>query len=146
MNYAIWLSGENEGFSLLEKWIKEHNEISFLPHITLLGGLKKNPKEKIKQSSFAPFEIELDGVQHSDDFFKSTFLSLKPNEALTYFSQEISNLFTTPYQFNAHITLAYGKKIPVDSHIFPKKLRIEKYLLVEAKNWKDLNTWKILSS
>ena len=144
MNYAIWLSGENDSFSKLHQLIKSKNDRPFYPHLTILGQLKKSSIGLFEEISYEHILLEIEELNYSDDFFKSTYLSLRKNEKLIQLAKQLQLSFNTNFQLDPHISLSYGSKISVEQSIIPSNIIADKLFLVQAESWKEINSWVII--
>ena len=116
--YAIWLLFEKEDSKYISEKIQElsknyHSPI-FLPHITVYGLIKLNLDEIhkcVKKSVFnvKQFSVYKKSINHSEEFWKSVFVTLKDNTKLVSISERLTNDLKkfSDYKFEPHISLLY---------------------------------------
>lgn len=84
--HALWLMPEGEARHGLEEMItglsQRFGTPRFMPHITLLGGLDWPDETLLARASrlasaMSPFTVRLDGLQHSDHYYRCVYYRVK---------------------------------------------------------------------
>ena len=98
--YVIWLLFEKKDSKYLSEKIsnlsRNYHFPFFLPHITVYGLIKLNLDEiqkYVKKSVFnvKQFSVYKKSINHSEEFWKSVFITLKNNNELTLINKKLTN-------------------------------------------------------
>lgn len=115
---------------LINRLADEYNAPRFLPHVTLLATkLTKNEEPlKILQSAtkgISPLKLEILGVAHSPDRFKSVFIQLNNAPIVPLYNAFRSSCHNPGnYRLDAHLSLIY-RQLPVTKrNLLISKLKI----------------------
>lgn len=119
IGYSIWLEFDTQNASLIKQIIEnlssKYNSPLFDPHLTLLPGIKDDEKDLIlKFSHFVTnlnsFSLEIENIEHSDEFYKCVFLKVKSSyELMNLFSKSIEYFRNDEEKvFYPHISLIYS--------------------------------------
>ena len=119
-SYSIWFIPGHIEFLLLEKQIIElyqyFDGIKIIPHVTLISNLDYKHKFLSKKvgkiaKKLSPFKIYFNGIGYSDEYFESLFFKVKTNIPLINARKlALLNFPNISYNYNPHLSLAYGKK------------------------------------
>ena len=117
--YSLWLvpAGDAEKVlqAVLERLAREYTGPTFLPHVTLLGGIVGSESEIVSRSrelaaQIAPFAVHLDGVDSGESYFQSVFATASPTPELLAVREAAQQAFpeapVEPYR--PHLSLLYG--------------------------------------
>lgn len=118
--YALWLVPAEPAFSLLSRHIarlsRKLSTPQFDPHITLLGGITLPEEEILTRSaalaaSLTSFQIEPDGINCLDEYFRCVFVGVTPDVHILKARQAASEIFGMQDEpaYMPHISLVYGK-------------------------------------
>ncbi len=121
--YALWLVPAEPAFSLLADQIaKLSRELStpqFDPHITLLSGITMPEERTLARSaalapSLTSFQIEPDGINCLDEYFRCVFVSVIPDVPILKARQSACEIFGMRDEpsYVPHISLVYGTLQP----------------------------------
>ncbi len=137
-DYSIWLMFERNIELQLQLIIDtlsmKFNSTVFLPHLTLVSGIKKD--ENLLSNTIheifkglEPFEINITELEFSDDFYKSVYFEVQSDEFLQkLFTDAIKLLEIEPEKpFQPHISLVYSYDSKTNEAIITKE--IKKFLL-----------------
>jgi hypothetical protein len=116
--YSIWLVPAEKHFLVLEKIIvrlaKENKSSVFIPHCTLVGGIKSSPKYLFNDfhkfcGSNTSVKANTLHLGCEQTLFKSFFIQLKWDVEILNFQKKISTLVNHRelYQFDPHLSLMY---------------------------------------
>lgn len=167
IGYSIWLEFDINSASLIRQIIEnlssKFNSPLFDPHLTLLPGIEDDENELISHFShfvrdLSSFQIEIESVEHSDEFYKCVFLEVKKsNELMDLYSN--SKLFFKKEGdkiFNPHISLIYAylnsnkrMKILEELRAYQfNKYDVKKISLVKTiglpSDWKHIITFNLI--
>lgn len=164
--YVIWLLFEKKDSKYLSEKIsnlsRNYHFPFFLPHITVYGLIKLNLDEiqkYVKKSVFnvKQFSVYKKSINHSEEFWKSVFITLKNNNELTLINKKLTNNLKkiSDYKFEPHISILYKdlsnserkklvNQIKIKNGFLINKIAILKYSN-KIKNW-DLVYKKFLKN
>jgi 2'-5' RNA ligase len=87
----------------------------FEPHITVLGGLASSedvlvPWAEELASSAGPFEVELDGMGHKEEYYRCLFAKVRETEELMELNRRAGEIFgrADDPPFMPHVSLMYS--------------------------------------
>ncbi|MCX8056562.1 MAG: hypothetical protein N3F03_02995 [Ignavibacteria bacterium] len=158
---SIWLMFDKHSEALLQKLIedlsKQFNTPSFKPHLTLLPAIEFDENLVDRFSKFTqeifPIELEVLGINTSNEFYKSIFLEIKKTNQLENIYQRSLEIFKdgkTNSKFEPHISLFYSyhsieviNKIINDLQTYQfNKILVNKISLVSTEGtpefWKEI--------
>lgn len=164
--YSIWLMFDKESElrikNVIEYLSKEYNTPNFEPHLTLLSKIETSNYlfEKFSQlvDGLNSFEISVQKLNYSDEFYKSVFLEIEKSDILIYLFLKAKKLFKTEVdftKFNPHISIIYSDSSQeIKKSIIQKfvelnslKVRVNKVVLVNTEGtpekWQELITVQI---
>lgn len=157
--YSIWLETSSTIGSVFTRAITDAADhagtVKFVPHITLLGGLKMPEHELLSRMELLPtttFSVFMDDqLEVSDAFYKALYLKCLASKALIElrtFACKVFGVAATPYE--PHLSLLYGDVLPIvkdnikeglkREHTFPLTVPIVTMSLWHAKGTADM--WK----
>tara|TARA_B100000900_G_scaffold16404_1_gene12948 strand:- start:505 stop:1026 length:522 start_codon:yes stop_codon:yes gene_type:complete len=138
--YSIWFIPSGEKYITLRTTIIELSHIfggiKFVPHVTLISNLDYNEKflsNKVENiaKQIKPFDIYLDEIGYSTEFFQSFFINVRINNHLAYIRKIAQlNFPKISGEYNPHLSLAYGN---IDSKI---KENLKNNIHCTVKNFK----------
>jgi 2'-5' RNA ligase len=117
--YAIWFIPTGELYKGLHRLIIDlsikFKTPSFEPHITLIGEITENEATSILYtaeiaSTISHFDLELDSIDYSDNYFKCFFLKAHKTKELVQANRYARRIFNreTETQYIPHLSLIYG--------------------------------------
>ena len=147
--FSVWLVPSKKHFLVLEKIItrlaKENQSPVFIPHCTLVGGIKSSPKHLFNEihsfcdsnTSVNANTLQLDCEQ---TLFKSFFIQLKWDVKILNFQKKISKIFNKEelYQFDPHLSLmyklvSYEKQQKIKSTItIPDQINFDRVMIIRG--------------
>ena len=158
--YAVWFTFDKNDETYFSKIIselsKKYDAPVFLPHITVYGlvdvkidKLDRMVTESIKEEK--PFRVEKKAISHSDNFWKTVFVQLTPNEHLTRINKKLEKTLGrfSNYEFKPHTSLIY-KKLSVDQREkITKSINVKNSFAVSGMRIQEFSEnileWKIVS-
>lgn len=158
--FAVWLIPSKKDTKHLENIIKKlshdfHAPI-FLPHITIYG-LMDISIEIVKDavincmSDLEPIMVEHDGIDYSDDLWKSVFIKIKPTKILRLANEKLTQKLAkySNYEFYPHISLIYKKIRDSEKKKIIENLKIKDEFEMNRigilKFSKNMNKWRLVS-
>lgn len=168
--YSVWLMPkDNEAKQLLFDTISSlsdsYGSSSFLPHMTLFSGQTDDIDKviglfKTIPSDILPLEMNIKGVNFTDDYFRTLFLEFETNKQLndklsTVLNSFLENGVESSLSAFPHLSLLYAIiDKETKSYIKSKlsfdftKLKFDKIALVSpsSKGWQDIESWQILEN
>lgn len=145
--YSLWLmpdEGQVETLTrAMESLAATYKSPAFKPHITLLGGINHEHKEKVFDSFTLPkLHVELGNLETEDTFFKSFYLPVSKSKELSAARRSARKAFEVSIQetYNPHMSILYGnfdpnKKLEMIRSftvILPKQLNLTKLALINT--------------
>ena len=124
--YNLWFGLSEESrrplADLINKFSRRFNSPLFEPHITLLGGINAAREEVVKYANglaqtVEPFDLELDGIGETENFFRCLFVRVKLNPPLIELYRRTVNFWgNSGYidDYMPHISLVYGNLVAED--------------------------------
>jgi putative hydrolase of the HAD superfamily len=120
---SLWLMPEgavgNRLLVLIRELARRHRTPSFLPHLTLLGGIPGPEEAALSRAAglargLGPIAIRLREVETSDDYFRSVFVRAEPTESLrgAHVGARAAFAGTAQTPFRPHLSLLYGRLEP----------------------------------
>src|SRR5437879_1543205 len=120
---SLWLMPEGRAGDRLRALIGElarrHRTPSFLPHLTLLGGIPGPEEAALSRAAgpargLAPIAIRLREVETSDEYFRCVFVRAEPTKALrgAHVDARAALAGAAPTPFKPHLSLLYGRLGP----------------------------------
>ena len=139
--YAIWLLFEDKDSNYLSEKIfklsKKYDAPFFLPHITVYSIIKSNLEEiqnyvKKSVTNVKQFSVYKKSINHSEDFWKSVFVTLKDNTELTSISKRLTNNLKkfSDYKFEPHISFLYKNLTSFERKKLVNQIKIKNRFLV----------------
>ena len=112
--YSIWLQSSTCSqniFNFIEKYAKEENKDTFLPHVTLVSNIssKENGIKVLKKLSSQKCEVVFDKFSIGDTYFQKLYLESSNN---SYFFKTVSKIEVWPSLWVPHLSLSYGDELP----------------------------------
>ncbi len=117
-DYSLWLTPRGAASATLGKLICDLSEIyktpRFPPHVTLLvpgSRLQADVVERTVELALAcgRFEIVLDELAFTDDYFRSLFITVAPSLALRSLHRRAHEIFNMPQKpYLPHLSVLYG--------------------------------------
>ena len=114
---SLWLMPSSEYFELLQDRIrslaKEYDAQVFEPHVTVWSGLgtEVTCKNLIERaiSGVRSMTLQVKKIDFSPEFFKTLFIVLRDDSALSKFSERFRVLWEKPstYELKPHLSLIY---------------------------------------
>ena len=118
ISYSIWFMPGHNVYDILNTLIidiaKKYTNITFKPHVTLLGsflGQENDLKEKSKKiaKEISPFIINFGEITYLDEFFRCLFIKIKTDHIFNNArSIAVNNFSFNDINFIPHLSLAYG--------------------------------------
>ena len=156
---SIWLCPDNKDKLYLQHIINHlsdiHNSAPFLPHCTLLSGVKLNRSElsKILDKSiddFGPIIVKSKRISYSNILWKTVYIELADRKDLISLQKNIFKQIKSDnkYIFEPHISLIYKmmpeyiKKEIIDSLSLQNSFKMNK--LVAVKTDQNIVDWEII--
>lgn len=116
--YSLWLRPRGTALARLSELVRELSEIyktpRFPPHVTLLARISQSPSEIVARTralarQCGPFQLELDRLELTPDYFQSLFIRVVPNRALEAAHWRARELFGASLEsFMPHLSVLYG--------------------------------------
>lgn len=158
--FAVWFTFEKNDELYLSEIIsalsKKYNAPVFLPHITVYGlvDIKIDELDRLVLESIKgekSFRVEKNTISHSDNFWKTLFVELIPNEHLTRINKRLEKsleMFSS-YEFKPHTSLIYKKMTINEREKMTKSIDVKNSFLVNGmciqEFSEDISKWKIIS-
>lgn len=156
---AVWFIFDKEDSTYLSHIIKhlstQYNSSIFVPHITAYGlvDVELDVIDKIVANSIKnkkSFIVEKSNVSYSDDFWKTLFIEIYPNNQLTIITKILTESLTSfsKYEFKPHVSLVYKemnldeKKKLVNTLNIKNSFKISGMCIVQFSE--DIKKWKIV--
>ena len=152
--FSIWLIPSHLDDALISKLIqslsKKYLAPIFKPHCTIFSPITDLNKAKIiiNQLDQKIFQVDVQGIDESDDIWKTVFLKLVNNSTLKKINALFSQAFPEIYQFDPHISLIYKKldakkrKSIISKLDMKKSFAIDKISIVctsgSVENWETV--------
>ena len=121
-SYALWVVPGGTAYHSLKNQIselsKEYNTVDFEPHVTIIGGLAGEENKLVSKmeelASAPPFEISLNKIGDSDEYFKCIFLECERNKELMDLNRKARVIFNhlKDPEFKPHLSLLYAELKP----------------------------------
>ena len=162
--YWIWGQFDADTTCSINSLYKEiNNELNgpnFDIHLTISGPFNYD-EEKQKEifevisSKFNQIDLQLKGINKTNEFFRSLFIDVAKNEDLNNLKNYIDNNFSiNSFEYSPHISLFYGiKDDAIKNEIIrraktPKSAIVDKLSIVkvdeEIKSWEVLKSYSLL--
>ena len=142
--------------SLYEEINNKLNGPNFDIHLTISGPFNYY-EEKQKEifevifSNFNQIDLQLNGINKTDEFFRSLFIDVAQNEDLNNLKNCIdNNLSINSFDYCPHISLFYGieddviKNEIIKSFKTPKSAIMDKISIVKVDE--EIKSWEVLKS
>lgn len=122
--FAVWLTPAPSDRRWLRKVIQdyaaEYDTPAFEPHLTLYSGVSQ-PEENLQNiiaeslTAPSPITLEIMGLNYSENFFKTGFITFALSDRLLQLSNAIRDRLSAPkeYDLAPHVSLMY-KDIPIE--------------------------------
>ena len=152
--FSIWLIPSHLDDALISKLIqslsKKYLAPIFKPHCTIFSPITDLNKAKIiiNQLDQKIFQVDVEGIDESDDIWKTVFLKLVNNSTLKKINALFNQAFPQIYQFDPHISLIYKKldakkrKSMISKLDMKKSFAIDKISIVctsgSVENWETV--------
>ncbi len=157
--FAVWFIFDKEDTNHLSHTIKHlsllYNSSIFIPHITAYGlvDVELDVMDKIVTNSIKnkkSFIVEKNNISYSDDFWKTLFIEICPNDQLTIITKMLTESLTSfsKYEFKPHVSLIYKemnlaeKKKLVNALNIKNSFKISGMCIVQFSE--DIEKWKIV--
>ncbi|MBI4009267.1 2'-5' RNA ligase family protein [Candidatus Roizmanbacteria bacterium] len=137
---------------------KKYKAPSFIPHLTIYGGgltldldkAKKIISESIKDMQ--PFQVEVDKLNYSDNFWKTIFTEIKMNSQLQkiYINLRKELLNYHDYILKPHMSLIYKKlsnrqkEEIVNNIIIKNQFTLDKIAICSFEDHDKVDRWKLV--
>lgn len=167
IGYSIWLEFDMQNASfirqIIENLCSKFNSPLFDPHLTLLPGIKDDENDLVlKFSQFVKdlisFSLEIENIEHSDEFYKCVFLKVKSSPELMNLFSKSREFFKTEGEkvFRPYISLIYAylsinerMKILNELQLYQfNKYDVKKISLVKTiskpSDWKHVITFNLI--
>ena len=108
--FSIWLlpiDSDNHYLSKIVQSLSEvYNAPFFQPHCTLFSSINnlKNAEKIIDQIDIDSFKVDVNGINHSNDVWKTVFIDLKNTIQLQSLNLLWKNFEDEEYLFSPHIS------------------------------------------
>ena len=152
--FSIWLIPSHLDDALISKLIqslsKKYLAPIFKPHCTIFSPITDLNKAKIiiNQLDQKIFQVDVQGIDESDDIWKTVFFKLVNNSTLKKINALFNQAFPQIYQFDPHISLIYKKldakkrKSIISKLDMKKSFAIDKISIVctsgSVENWETV--------
>ena len=152
--FSIWLIPSDFDGDLISRSIqslsKKYLAPIFKPHCTIFSPITDLNKAKIiiNQLDQKIFQVDVQGIDESDDIWKTVFLKLVNNSTLKKINALFNQAFPQIYQFDPHISLIYKKldakkrKSIISKLDMKKSFAIDKISIVctsgSVENWETV--------
>ncbi len=142
--------------SLYEEINNKVNGPNFDIHLTISGPFnyyEEKQKEifEVISSNFNQIDLQLNGINKTDEFFRSLFIDVAQNEDLNNLKNCIdNNLSINSFDYCPHISLFYGieddviKNEIIKSFKTPKSAIMDKISIVRVDE--EIKSWEVLKS
>ena len=132
------------------------NGPNFDIHLTISGPFNYDDETQTEifediSSKFSIIDLELKGMNQTDEFFRSLFIDVVQNKDLNNLKNYIDHSFNiNAVQYSPHISLFYGIKGTIIKNEIIKKFKIpntaimDKLSIVEVDE--EIKSWKVLKS
>lgn len=157
--FAVWFVFDKEDNEYLSDIIKhlsiKYHSSNFIPHITAYGlvDVELNVIDKIVANSIKSeksFIVEKTNISYSDDFWKTLFIEIYPNDQLTIITKRLveSLMLFAKYDFKPHVSLVYKKMNLNEKKKLVKTLNIKNNFKISGmcivQFSEDIEKWKIV--
>ena len=157
--FAVWFVFEKEDIKYLSQTIKElstqYNSSVFVPHITAYGLVDANLEiiDKIVSDSIKgekSFIVEKNSISYSDDFWKTLFIEIYPNDQLEKINKRLTESLNSfsKYEFKPHVSLIYKKMNLDEKEKLANTLHIKKSFKITGiciqQFYEDIEKWQIV--
>jgi len=157
--FAVWFVFDKENNKYLSDIIKhlsiKYHSSNFIPHITAYGlvDVELDVMDKIVANSMKnekSFIVEKTNISYSDDFWKTLFIEIYPNDQLTIISKRLTKSLMSfgKYELKPHVSLVYKemnlneKKKLVKTLNIKNSFKISGMCIVQFSE--DIEKWKIV--
>tara|TARA_B110001452_G_C15093599_1_gene381454 strand:+ start:266 stop:781 length:516 start_codon:yes stop_codon:yes gene_type:complete len=158
--YWIWGQFDIKSTKLLSSLYqtvnKELNGPKFDVHLTISGPFpyKEDTHTKIFENltnKFGKFNLQLNGIKHSSQFFQSLFIDIIKNKNLNNLKDSVDQSFNKhQIEYHPHISLFYGIVDDVTKKEIIRNLKTPKNVILDrlsiAKVDEENKSWKIVKS
>lgn len=164
--YSLWLIPSGVAYNRLEKVIsslsQQYSTPYFIPHLTIIGDLTESEDKLIEKAKelaacIPVFEVNLNIINFSANYFKAMFIRANRTTQLIQFNAKARKIFgsTRTTDYNPHISLMYGesnaiikRKVTIEiGNSFPLKFKIDNFYLFnlngEIKDWHPIKEFKL---
>jgi Cyclic phosphodiesterase-like protein len=126
VTFAVWLTPAPSDRRWLSKVIQdyaaEYDTPAFEPHLTLYSGMVQTDNnlqtivaESLSLTSSSPITLEIMGLNYSENFFRTGFITFALSDRLLQLSHTLRDCLSAPkeYVLEPHLSLMY-KDIPIE--------------------------------
>jgi len=158
--YWIWGQFDANTTNLINSLHKEiNNKINgpnFDIHLTISGAFNYDAEKQkeifeVISSNFHQIDLQLNGINKTDEFFRSLFIDVAQNEDLNNLKNYIDKNFNiNSLEYRPHISLFYGieddaiKNEIIRSFKTPKSAIMDKLSIVKVDE--EIKSWEVLES
>ena len=158
--YWIWGQFDAKTTDLINSLYKEINNKlngpNFDIHLTISGAFnydeeKQKETFEVISSNFNQIDLQLNGINKTDEFFRSLFIDVAQNEDLNNLKTYIDKNFNiNSFEYYPHISLFYGieddaiKNEIIRSFKTPKSAIMDKISIVKVDE--EIKSWEVLKS
>ncbi|HMJ12077.1 MAG TPA: 2'-5' RNA ligase family protein [Polyangiaceae bacterium] len=150
----------------IESFASKYTAPAFTPHVTLMTGHCSEPVstqscERVlarAAEGSPPFEVRVSGASHSDFFFKTVFLEIAPDDALTALRERVRAEFEaaggiiSDKPFEPHLSLIYKRASEAERHEIVSEVVAPEVIVCDAlavvvpssAGWEDVAAWREL--
>ncbi|MBI86966.1 MAG: hypothetical protein CMG63_02675 [Candidatus Marinimicrobia bacterium] len=156
-NWSVWLLPKTEDKRTFAEYVTFYSKLygsdSFSPHVTLFGRINANPKlfysffNKIKSESKIE-NVRTLNIKIGNPPWKRMYIQLLLNKNLLELQNKIDKKLRKyrDYQFDPHLSLAYGNFIPNKKDIrlisFEEMISFSSLAIVDTPN--DIKDWSVI--
>ena len=135
--FAVWYLFDKVGtdylFEIIKDLAKKYHTTVFVPHITAYGLIDIDLKTLDKKilsviQEVKPFTIEKKTISFLNDFWKTLFIEIAPNEYFIKINKNLTKQLSqyAKYEFSPHVSLIYKNMKPCQSQFLVENLNIKK--------------------
>ena len=158
--YWIWGQFDTNSTDLINSLYQEINNKlngpNFDIHLTISGPFsydKEKQKEIFEDLSirFTEIDLQLKGINKTDEFFRSLYIDVAQNENLNNLKVDIdNNLNINPSEYFPHISLFYGIEDDANKNEIIRKFKAPKSAIMDkisiVKVDEEIKSWEVLKT
>ena len=160
---SVWLVPTEKDAAPISQVIKDlaqrHDATPFLPHITVWGAVTA-PLAVVEEASrdavsgIKPFTVEVERLDYSEEWAKTLFTQIKPNETLDEIHRRLADRLRryTDYILNPHMSLIYKTEMTEEEKLkeipnisIPQSFTLDRIAITlpgdPVEKWENVALW-----